>query len=115
MKACYQIAFATDPFCIVRCAAGESRLKERLPEPSDVNRQHQLSRGGQFVQARTETPGSVLIESREMQFALLNGDRRQIIFAQGHNSPPSTQANLAHSVALQRSTLAPANWSHERR
>jgi hypothetical protein len=36
------------------------------------------------MQARAKIPGDVFVESRELEFTLLRGNRRQITFARHH-------------------------------
>ena len=84
MKSRHQIALATYPLGIVRCAPGQGRVEERMSEAADVDREHKLSRYSQFAQARSQAPSRIFIELSEMQFSFLCGDRRQIIFVRGH-------------------------------
>jgi hypothetical protein len=91
MKSRHQIALATYPLGIVRCAAGKGRIEERMPEAADVDREHKLSRCSQFAQARSHAPSRIFVESCEMQFSFLRGNRRQIIFARGHEAVPCTE------------------------
>ena len=90
MKSRHQIALATYPLGIVRCAAGKGRVEKRMPEAADVDREHKLSRYSQFAQSRSHAPSRIFIESCEMQFSFLRGNRRQIVFARGHEAVPCT-------------------------
>jgi hypothetical protein len=91
MKSCHQIALAAYPLGVVRCAAGKGRVEEWMPEAADVDREHKLSRYSQFPQSRSHAPSRVFIELCELQFFFLRGNRRQIIFARGHEAVPCTE------------------------
>src|SRR5580692_7437498 len=51
MKSRHQLALATYPLGIVRCAAGKGRVEQRMPKAADVDREHKLSRYSQFPQS----------------------------------------------------------------
>src|SRR5271155_5223882 len=91
MKSRHQIALATYPLGIVRCAAGEGRVEKRMPEAADVDREHELSRYGQFAHPRSQAPSRIFVEASEMQFSFLRGNRRQIIFTRGHEAVPCSE------------------------
>jgi hypothetical protein len=91
MKSRHQIALAAYPLGIVRCATGKGRVEERMPEAADIDREHKLSRYSQFPQSGSHAPSRVFIELCELQFSFLCGNRRQIIFARGHEAVPCTE------------------------
>jgi hypothetical protein len=61
-----------------------SALSGDVAEAADVNRDCHFSGGREFAQARAKIPSGVFIESRELEFSLLRGNRRQITFADHH-------------------------------
>src|SRR5580692_7111751 len=69
-----------------------------MPEAADIDREDKLSRYSQFPQSGSHAPSRVFIELCELQFSFLRGNRRQIIFARGHEAVPSNECTEVHSA-----------------
>jgi hypothetical protein len=74
MKAEGDVAFAADPFGVIRRGAGERGVEERLRGTTDVNDDSEAALDGEGAEARAELPGGVFVKGRELELAFLEGD-----------------------------------------
>lgn len=96
MEAGDDVDFALDPTLVVGRGAGQCGVEERLvglTEAADVDHDGLLAGEGEFAEAEAETPGSVVVEMREMEFGFLAGNCGEI-FGDGHMVDASVEEGI---------------------
>ena len=89
------IALSPHPFEIVRSAAFQRAIKERLPEATHINHHSKLALESQITKGRAYAPRNVTIEMRKNQRLFLQRQFRKIIMDGQQHNPLLNAANVS--------------------
>lgn len=88
------IALSPHPFGIVRNAAFQRAIKERLPEATHINHHSKLALESQITKSRADAPRNVIVEMRMNQRLFLQRQFRKIVVDGQQHNPLLNAANV---------------------